>query len=428
MAIYRLSVSVANKSDGARAGARARYVLRQGQYRHASAELVDSYHLNMPAWAQSDVLNYWDAADENERSNGVLFRQIILALPAGPFTPEEHEAMTRELLAAIIPADENLPVTVAIHRGGPDGHNPHAHIMISERVNDGMARTPGTWFKRHDAERSSTGARKSTQLRQKQWLLDTRAAWETVINRHLEGRDMATVTRKSWVARMVERAAAGETDIDLPPSHVQGVIKRIIDRGGEVRSNALLHEMRRAMREVEKFQMVLNARLAEIEREKAIAAAREEQRRKDEIREAEETAALEYVKGILDTITRERREAESAKAEFFAWIEAEAKRNSEAENVPEPIKPAPASDVNPVAAVVKDAAVIQMMESDGISDDAIVQLLVDDQWGEERIEAAMVEADWDDDRIWQTLDPEDYDRCHEEPEPEPPRHNPGFFM
>ena len=35
---------------------------------------------------------------------------------------------------------ERLPYTLALHRGGPDGENPHAHLMFSERGNDGIAR------------------------------------------------------------------------------------------------------------------------------------------------------------------------------------------------------------------------------------------------------------------------------------------------
>ena len=32
-------------------------------------------------------------------------------------------------------------------RGGPDWENPHAHLMFSERGNDGIARRAAQWFK-----------------------------------------------------------------------------------------------------------------------------------------------------------------------------------------------------------------------------------------------------------------------------------------
>ena len=35
----------------------------------------------MPEWAQDDPRTYWAAADENERANGRLFRDIEFALP-----------------------------------------------------------------------------------------------------------------------------------------------------------------------------------------------------------------------------------------------------------------------------------------------------------------------------------------------------------
>ena len=47
--------------------------------------------------------------------------------------------------------EERLPYTLAVHRGGQDGGNPHAHLMISERANDGIERSREQWFKRYNA-------------------------------------------------------------------------------------------------------------------------------------------------------------------------------------------------------------------------------------------------------------------------------------
>ena len=51
---------------------------------------------------------------------------------------------------------------LALHRGGPNGENPHAHLMFSERGNDGIARDAAQWFKRHNPTAPAQGgARKS---------------------------------------------------------------------------------------------------------------------------------------------------------------------------------------------------------------------------------------------------------------------------
>ena len=84
-------------------------------------------------------------------------------------------------------AGEQLPYTLALHRGGPDGENPHAHLMFSERGNDGIARSKEQWFKRHNPTAPAQGgARKSRAAKAGDWLDTTRQAWEQTANRALE--------------------------------------------------------------------------------------------------------------------------------------------------------------------------------------------------------------------------------------------------
>ena len=37
----------------------------------------------MPEWAEENPRSYWEAADEYERANGRLYREIQFALPKG---------------------------------------------------------------------------------------------------------------------------------------------------------------------------------------------------------------------------------------------------------------------------------------------------------------------------------------------------------
>ena len=131
---------------------------------------------NMPEWAEDDPQKYWAAADAHERANGSLFKEVEFALPV-----ELDDGQQRELassFAADLTGGERLPYTMAIHRGGQDGENPHVHLMISERGLDGHDRDAATWFKRaHKAEPEKGGALKTRSMMGKEWLENTRAAW-----------------------------------------------------------------------------------------------------------------------------------------------------------------------------------------------------------------------------------------------------------
>ena len=155
MAVYHLKVSIGSRSGGQSAGAKADYIEREGNYEKDREELEHKEHGNMPQWAKDDPHSYWEAADEHERANGRLYREIQFALPK-----ELNEEQRRELassFAASVTEGERLPYTLAIHRGGPNGENPHAHLMFSERPNDGIERGKEQWFKRYNAKAPGEG-------------------------------------------------------------------------------------------------------------------------------------------------------------------------------------------------------------------------------------------------------------------------------
>ena len=72
--------------------------------------------------------------------------------------------------------DGPLPYSFAVHKGH-DKENPHCHLLISERVNDGISRAPGQWFKRAAKDPSKGGAKKTNELRPREWLLQCRELW-----------------------------------------------------------------------------------------------------------------------------------------------------------------------------------------------------------------------------------------------------------
>ena len=130
---------------------------------------------NIPEWAEDDPRGYWAAADAHERANGRLYRQAGFALPRELNAAEHVEWATR--FSEHLPGAEWLPYTLAVHRGGQDGGNPHAHLMFSERTNDGIERSAAQWFKRYNAkEPEKGGARKTTATKPRDWLEQTREA------------------------------------------------------------------------------------------------------------------------------------------------------------------------------------------------------------------------------------------------------------
>ena len=105
----------------------------------SATPLVYTESDHLPSWAEDDPREYWDAADLYERANGRLYVSADFALPRD-LDPKD-QADLAHAFAEELTADERLPYTLAIHAGrDADGHehNPHAHLMISERQNDGI--------------------------------------------------------------------------------------------------------------------------------------------------------------------------------------------------------------------------------------------------------------------------------------------------
>ena len=239
MAVYHLKVGFGSRAGGQSASAKNDYIERDGRYaadgeeREEEREHVE--HGHMPAWAEDDPHAYWQAADEHERANGRLYSEVQFALPR-----ELDAGGRRELAGAFaeqVCGGERLPYTLALHRGGPDGGNPHAHLMFSERGNDGIARSAEQWFKRHNPKAPAQGgARKSRAAKAGDWLDTTRQAWEQTANRALEqagraeridGRSLADRRDAAYREGDLERAA----ELSREPNVHRGPGQYLDERG-----------------------------------------------------------------------------------------------------------------------------------------------------------------------------------------------------
>lgn len=230
-AIYHLSVRTGTRSKNHSARAAAAYIQREQEYARGRAlaeELVYAESGHMPRWAAAEPAIYWAAADQYERANGRLFKRVEMALPLA-LTAEERRALAVGF-AHHLTDEERLPYTLAIHAG--KGTNPHAHLLISERGNDGLERSPEQWFRRYNAAAPARGgAQKSTALHPKAWLEETRAAWAEQTNLALE--------RAGHAVRIDHRSLEAQGSDRLPGLHVGPVAAAMEARGIEtVRGDA----------------------------------------------------------------------------------------------------------------------------------------------------------------------------------------------
>jgi hypothetical protein len=141
------------------ARAHAAYIERHGHYKNRGEDLVHTTHGNLPKWAEDDPKLFWKMADKHERINGAAYREYEIALP-GELTELQRivlaDKMVRELVG-------NKPYQYAIHASdGALGSipNPHVHLMYSDRIADGIERTPEQMFARFNAKHPERGGRR----------------------------------------------------------------------------------------------------------------------------------------------------------------------------------------------------------------------------------------------------------------------------
>ena len=179
MAIYHLTVKPLSKSRGQSAAAKFAYITRAGKYARQPDPCLATGHMNMPAFAK-DASKYWKATDKHERKNATLAREIEVALPR-ELSLKQQQELVQNFIARVAP---DLPVSYAIHKGR--GRNPHAHILISERVNDGVERSIDKWFRRaNPSDPAKGGAKKARLGKDRSWLQNTRKTWASVANEAL---------------------------------------------------------------------------------------------------------------------------------------------------------------------------------------------------------------------------------------------------
>jgi hypothetical protein len=210
---YHLSFRSGSRAGGACARSAHAYITRTDEYgdrERDPAVYTESDH--MPEWARDDPSDYWDAADLYERANGRLYLSGDFALPRD--LDRKDQIGLAHAFAQELTAKERLPYTLAIHAGRTgDGqqHNPHAHLMISERQNDGLLRSREQWFRRANTEHPDRGgAPKSRTFHGHDWMEHARERWAALTNATLE---------RCGRAERVDHRSYERQGVDREPGH-----------------------------------------------------------------------------------------------------------------------------------------------------------------------------------------------------------------
>jgi MobA/MobL family len=190
MASYHCTVKAGAKG---KASAHADYISRAGKYSEGDRyeDLEATTHGNMPEWSAHNPAHFWRASDTYERVNGTAYREIEVALPR-VFTPSQRLDLIQEFIKQEL--GDKHAYQFAIHKPNAaieDGEQPHAHIMFSERIRDGIDRDPAEYFKRYNAKTPGKGGCKKAsggKLAKERTaeLVALRERWAEVQNKHLE--------------------------------------------------------------------------------------------------------------------------------------------------------------------------------------------------------------------------------------------------
>ncbi len=194
-----------SRQSGKSAAKHFQYIVRQTH--NQKQDLMYVHHANYPEWAKENPLEFWKAADLYERANGRTYSEFEIALPR-PLSTQQHISLLENFLKQELGVRH--PFTAVIHNPPAlDGRlNPHAHVMFSERMLDGIDRPSETFFMRANKRNPERGGvAKDRDWSRRGKVKELRSSWERAANKALEqaGRK-ERVNLKSLKAQGSERS------------------------------------------------------------------------------------------------------------------------------------------------------------------------------------------------------------------------------
>ena len=225
---YHLSFRSGSRAGGSCARAAHAYITRSEEYDDPDRDAaIHTESDHMPSWADDEARLYWDGADLYERANGRLYVSADFAL-SRDLDPDDQIELARSF-AHELTDKEHLPYTLAIHEGrdaNGSEHNPHAHLMMSERQNDGVERDRTQWFRRANfVHPDRGGAPKSRTFHGREWMESARERWAELTNAMLQARGRGErVDHRSYERQGIDRE---------PGNHYGPAAAHMVGRGLE---------------------------------------------------------------------------------------------------------------------------------------------------------------------------------------------------
>jgi len=130
------------------------YITRTGGYAKRG-DLLATGHGNMPDCARQPV-RFFKVSDKSERINGCPYRALTASLPKN-LMPDQNAELSRDLAEILA---ESKPFLYAFHlpvSSLESESNPHVHVMICDRLPDGIERAPEQIFRRHNSTHPERG-------------------------------------------------------------------------------------------------------------------------------------------------------------------------------------------------------------------------------------------------------------------------------
>ena len=221
MASYHLSIKSGKPGTAAN---HAAYIARQGKHGSNGKrdDLIATESRNLPAWANGDPALFWKMADAHERVNGAAYRDFELALPK-ELSAEENLALVRDFIAAEL-GDKTSQVSFHLPQAAIGKcDQPHVHAMFSDRMPDGIDRSPDIHFRRYNSAHPELGGCKKDSGGKhkglmKEELKSRRETWAQLQNAYLEknGHDARVDPRSNR-----ERGIAREAERHLGPAKIK---------------------------------------------------------------------------------------------------------------------------------------------------------------------------------------------------------------
>lgn len=189
MASFHLSIKNGKKG---KAVSHSAYIAREGKYGRGEKgkDLQLQQHGNLPSWANDQPTVFWSGADKFERSNGTAYTEYELALPAELSTAQNVE-LVGEFIGQVV---GSKPYEFAIHT--PEAalgkvSQPHAHIMVNNRIPDELERPRELHFRRYNAAHPELGGCKKDsggrhRGEMKELVASIRETWAQLQNQHLQ--------------------------------------------------------------------------------------------------------------------------------------------------------------------------------------------------------------------------------------------------